>query len=105
MFRNQLGRRVDPVPFLVATGLAFLGTFSFLPVYCLTLGLSIPVTGVVSVGVFAGLAAVSYHRLVWTARPEFRGEIPPEQRLIRLFYVALSATVALVGLTLFLLSR
>lgn len=105
MFRNQRGRRVDPVPFLVATALAFLGTFSFLPVYCLTLGLSVPVTAVVSVGVFLGLAAMSYHRLVWTARPEFRGEIPAERRLLRLFYVALSVTGILIGLTILLLAR
>lgn len=105
MFRNQRGRWVDPVPFLVAAALAFLGTFSFLPVYCLTIGLSVPVTAVVSVGVFVGLVALSYHRLVWTARPEFRGEIPPERRLIRLFYVALSVTGILVGLTILLLAQ
>jgi len=105
VFRNQRGRAIDPVPFLVATALSFLGTFSFVPVYCLTLGLSLPVTAGVSVAVFAGLAALSYHRLVWTARPEFRGEIPAERRLARLFYVALSVTAILVGLTLLLVSR
>lgn len=105
MFRNRRGREVDPVPFLVATALAFLGTFSFLPVYCLTLGLSAPATAVVSVGAFLGLAGASYHRLVWTARPELRGEIPAERRLLRLFYVALSVTGILVGLTVLLLAR
>jgi hypothetical protein len=48
---------------------------------------------------------VAYHRLVWRARPELRGEIPPERRLLGLFYLALLVVSVLTGLTLLLLSR
>lgn len=105
VFRNREGTAVDPVPFLVATGLALAGSLSFVPVYCLSLGFSMRVSVAAGVVVFLGLGAVSYHQLVWRARPELRGEIPPERRLLGLFYLALLVAAVLTGLTLLLLSR
>jgi hypothetical protein len=105
VFRNREGTRVDPVPFLVATGLSFAGSLSFVPVYCLSLGFRIHVAVGAGVVVFLGLAAAAYHRMVWHARPELRAEIPPEKRLLDLFYLALVVTAVLAGLTLLLLSR
>ena len=105
MFRNREGRPVDPVPFLVVTGLAFLGSYSFVPVYCLSLGLSMHVSTGTSTVVFLGLSAVTYHRMVWAARPDLQGEVPPGFRLQRLFYGVLVVVGVLLLLTLLLLSR
>jgi len=103
--RNRDGTAVDAVPFLVVTGMAVLICFSFGPVYVLTLGLSGP--AVLGVPALACVAAVgvAYYRLVYTARPELRGEIPAERRIESLFYAALVGTVVLVALSLPLLFR
>jgi hypothetical protein len=105
VFRNREGTRVDPVPYLVVTGLAFLGCFSFLPVYLRSLGVGLPLALAGSGAVFASLAAVAYHRMVWTARPALRGEVPPGRRLRRVLYAALVVVAVLVGLTLALATR
>ena len=105
MFRNREGTAVDPVPFLVVSGLSLVGSLSFVPVYCLTLGLPMSVSVGAGVAVFLGLSAVAYHRMVWTASPGLRGEVPPEMRLQRLVYGALVVVGVLLLLTLLLLSR
>jgi hypothetical protein len=102
-FKNSRGTPVDPVPFLVVTGFVFLVSFSYGPGYCLALGLRGPVVFLPSCIAFVGLAVGAYHRLVWTHRPSLRGEIPPEQRLLRLFYAVLIGIALLTGLTLPLL--
>ena len=105
MFQNREGRAVDPVPYLVVTSGAFLGSFSFVPVYGLSLGLSLPVSVGVATTIFAGLAVVAYHQMVWTARPELQGEVPAAQRLQRVFYAALVVGGLLLLATLLLLWR
>ena len=100
VFRNREGTRVDPVPYLVVTGLAFLGCFSFLPLYLRAAGVDLRAALAGSGVVFASLAALAYHRLVWTARPTLRGEVPPERRLRRVLHAALVVAAVLVGLTL-----
>jgi hypothetical protein len=99
---NRHGTPVDPVPFLVVAALAFLVSFSYGPIYCMALGLSLPFALAVSTLVFCLAAGASYHRLVWTARPELRGEIPAEKRFRRLVYAALvgGALLALLALPL-----
>lgn len=94
---NRHGTPVDPVPFLVVGSLAFLVSFSYGPVYLLALGLSLPVALALSGVLFALAASAAYHRMVLTARPELRGEIPPEQRLRGLFR-AVTVVVALLAL-------
>jgi hypothetical protein len=98
--RNREGRTVDPVPFLVAAGTAALGSYSYVPAYCLSLGLPLEVGLSVATLVFATLCALVYHRLVWTASPDLRREVPPGQRIRTLFYVALVVVAALVLLSL-----
>jgi len=100
--RNRDGSRVDPVPYLVVTGLAFLGCFSFLPVYLRSLGVGLPASVAVAAAAFVGLAGVAYYRMVWTARPDLRGELPPGRRLQRLLYAALVVVGVLTALTLLL---
>ncbi|WP_254536433.1 hypothetical protein [Halomarina litorea] len=98
--RNSEGERVDPIPFLVATSTAFLVTFSFGPVYCLSLGLPLEVGLLACTLVFVGLTLAAHHRLVRQDRPALRGEVPPALRIRQLFYVALVATGVLLLLTL-----
>jgi hypothetical protein len=105
VFRNREGDRVDPVPFLVVVGFAFLGSFTFVPVYCLSLGLSTVQAAGIAIAVFSLLTAAAYRRMVWGARPDLAGEIPAGERLIRLYYGALVVGGVLLGLTVLLLSR
>ncbi|WP_049898628.1 hypothetical protein [Halococcus agarilyticus] len=102
---NRHGTPVDPVPFLVVASFAVLVSFSFGPIYCLALGLSLPVAIGVSTVVCSLAAGVAYHRLVWTTRPELRGEVPADQRLKRLLYAALVTIGMFVLLTVPFLRR
>lgn len=97
---NRDGTPVDPVPFFVVASLAFLVSFSYGPFYCMALGLSLSWGFVVSGVVFLLVAGASYYRLVWTARPELRGEISAEKRLWRLCYAILVGIALLVLLLL-----
>jgi low temperature requirement protein LtrA len=97
---NRHGTPVDPVPFLVVAALAFLVSFSCGPIYLLALGLSLPTALAVS-GVFFVLATgAAYRRMVLTARPELRGEIPAERRFRRLVYAAVVGVALLALLSL-----
>lgn len=97
---NREGQPVDPVPFLVAAGMTALGCYSFVPPYCLALGLSVPVGLAVATVVFVGVGAGAYYRLVWTVRPDLRREVPAADRLRTLFYVALVVVGVLVLVSL-----
>ena len=94
---NRRGTPVDPVPFLVVASLAFLVSFSYGPIYCMALGLSLSWALAVSALVFSLTTGAAYHRLVRTARPELRGEVPAAKRLQRLVYAAI-VVVALLAL-------
>jgi hypothetical protein len=101
--RNRDGTAVDAVPFFVVTAMAALVCYSFGPVYVIAIGLSGPaVFGLPTVACLAAVG-VAYHRLVYTARPELRGELPAEQRIEGLFYAALVGAAVLVALSLPLL--
>lgn len=97
---NRRGTPVDPVPFFVVASLAFLVSFSYGPFYCMALGLSLSWAFAVSTFAFCLAAGASYYRLIWTARPELRGEIPAKKRLWRLFYATLVGIALLVLLAL-----
>ena len=100
LFRNRAGRPIDPWPFVVVTGLAFLLAFSFGPVYLLSFGLSLPWALAVSTLVFLGLLVAAYQRLVRTATPEFQREIPAAYRVRNLVYWAVAVALVLGGLSL-----
>jgi hypothetical protein len=103
--RNREGTPVDAVPFLVVTAMAGLIAFSFGPVYCIAVGLEGPAIVGVPALVCVGAICVAYYRLVHTARPELRGELPPEQRVGGLLYAALVGAALLVALSLPLLMQ
>ncbi|MFB6130036.1 MAG: hypothetical protein ABEJ28_04340 [Salinigranum sp.] len=98
--RNRRGTPVDPVPFLVVVGMAFLFAFTLGPGYCLALGLGIHGALAGSLAAFAVAVAGAYYRLVWTARPDLRGEIPGTVRLQRLVYAVLLFGLLILGLSL-----
>lgn len=100
MLTNGRGQAVDPVPFAVVTGTAFLGCYSFLPVYLSSFGVGAPVALGVTTAVFLPLAAGAYHRLVLNARPETYEEVPAERRLETIVYGALVVVGVLLLLTL-----
>lgn len=100
---NKHGRPVDPVPFLVVV----LGTltvgYTYGPLYLMALGLGLG-ESLLACGAGVALASgAAHHRLVWTARPDLRAEVPSALRLKRLFYAALIgvALLALLALPLF----
>lgn len=97
---NRRGERVDPVPFLVVSGLALLGWYSFGPIYLVAYGLDLA-AGLVAVTLLSGVSvAVAYQRFVREATTE-RG--PPGPRLLRIYYGAAALGVLLVAVTLPLL--
>lgn len=101
--RNKHGTTVDPVPFLVVVlGTVMVG-YSYGPLYFMALGLGLGESLMACGAVVVGCVGLAHHRLVWTARPDLRGEVPPEARMKRLFYVVIIgvAGLALLALPLF----
>lgn len=102
---NRHGTPVDPVPFLVVSLLGFTVSYSYGPGYLLSFGFGIAEALVVSTAVFLAITAASYHRYVWTARPDLRDEFPPDVRFRRLYYAVLIGLGLLALLALPLLVR
>jgi hypothetical protein len=103
--RNRDGTAVDAVPFLVVTAMAALVCFSVGPIYVLAIGLEGPAVFGLPTAACVATVGVAYHRLVHTAHPELRGEVPVEQRIRGLFYAAIVGAAVLVALSLPLLVR
>lgn len=95
---NRRGTPVDPVPFVVVSGLAFMVLFSFGPLYGLAFGLSLPTALAVSGIVFLTVVGLAFYRQVWNARPP--GEISVQMRAEQLLYGALAFAVVVVAATL-----
>jgi len=98
--RNRNGTAVDPVPFIVTAGLGFMLLLSFGPIYGQALGASLRSSIAVSATLSIAVAAVAYHRYVWTARPELRGCVSGTVRAERLFYLMVGLAVLIVGLSI-----
>ena len=99
--QNRHGAPVDPVPFVVLCGLAFMISFSFGPLYGLAFGLSLPTALAASGTVFLAVTALAFYRLVWTARPP--GEVSVQMRAEQLLYGTLAFAVVVAAATLPLL--
>lgn len=97
---NRLGTPVDPVPFLVVTAAGFLGCYSSGPIYLMEFGLDLPGALALTTVVFLGVAAAAYHRFVWAARPDLRGEVPAGLRFRRLVLAGLVLGAVFVLLSL-----
>jgi hypothetical protein len=102
--QNRNGTPVDPVPFLVVSVLGFTVSFSFGPIYVMEFGASLPVALAVAAAVTVAIAAVSYHRYVWTERPSLRGEVPAAARFQRLLYGVMAGFLLVAALALPLLA-
>lgn len=96
--RNRHGTAVDPVPFLVASSMAFAICYAWGPVYFLELGLGLRSALVCSTVAFVATVAASFYRLVWTARPDHRSIVPFGLRFRRLVYAIVAAILLLVAL-------
>jgi hypothetical protein len=105
MVQNREGRSIDPVPFVVVTGLSFLGCYSFFPVYFASFGLSASAALALTTAIFTPLAGGAYYRLVWVAHPQVRSEVSPGLRLEYIFYGALAVTGVFLLLTLVMMAR
>ena len=103
--QNRLGTPVDPVPFLVVAALGFLACYSYGSSYLLTLGASLWEALALATVAFVATTALSYHRFVWTARPDLRSEVPAGLRLRRLLIAALAVVGVFVLLSLPLVHR
>ena len=104
-FRNDRGSPIDPTPFFVVASLAFLVCYSYFPVTLLEMGLSLSVSlVVVSFGFVAG-SVLAYYWLVWTARPELRGEIPLALRIRRMLYGALGVVAVMALFAMIAVAR
>lgn len=101
--QNNEGTPVDPVPFLVVTGLAFMLTLSLGPLYCMAYGIDFPAAILIPSGVFVAVACFAYHRLIRLARPEHRSFVGAEGAFRRLLYVAVALGIIFVAITLPLL--
>ncbi|RAW45366.1 hypothetical protein DQW50_09485 [Halorubrum sp. 48-1-W] len=101
--RNRRDEPVDPVPFLVSVGLAFMLAFSIGPIYGLAYGFPLSTSLSASTVAFAGLAAVAYAQLVRSAPAVDAGPLPVGPRFERLLYAALGFAVVLTALTVPLL--
>lgn len=99
--RNERGDAVDPVPFLVCATLTFLLSYSFVPLTLLEIGFSPVVALAATTAGFLVVVALAYHRLVWTAYPEIRAELPAEVRL-RAIVRAVLVGVAVLAFLAFL---
>ncbi|MDR5673763.1 putative membrane protein [Halalkaliarchaeum sp. AArc-CO] len=93
--RNREGTPIDPVPFLVAALLAATIAIAWGPVYLLEFGVDLAVAVAVSVAVAAVSVAVAYYRLVWTANPTIREEVPADVRFRKFLYAILVAVIVL----------
>jgi hypothetical protein len=94
---NRHGTPVDPVPFVVVSGLACMLSLSFGPLYGQAFGFSVLSSFLVSVAASIGVTVASFYWQVWDTYP--LEETPVEIRFERLFYGALAFGVIVVGLT------
>ena len=104
VFRNERGDAIDPVPFLVCTALAFLLSYSFVPLTLLEIGFPPVAALVATTAGFLAVAALAYHRLVWTAYPEIRSELPVGIRLRAIVRAVLVGITVLAFLALLAIS-
>lgn len=103
--RNKHGTAVDPVPFFVVVLGALMLTYSYGPLYLMALGLGLGDSLLACGAALALATGAAHHRLVWTARPDLRGEVPAAVRFKRLFYAVLIGVVSLALLALPLVGR
>lgn len=95
---NRHGDPVDPVPFLVTSGLAVTFLFSTGPLFGLSYGLTVAESLGIAAVVSAVLVAASYYRLIWNAVPR-SVTVPASLRFERLLYLGV-----VLGLVLLVLS-
>ena len=97
---NHRGDPIDPVPFLVSVGLAFMLAFSTGPIYGLSYGVPLAWSLIAATVAFLGLSTLAYIQLVRSAPALDAGPLPIAPRIEQLMYAALALGVILGALTL-----
>lgn len=98
--RNREGEPVDPVPFAVVAGSAWLLCLSFGPLYLDAFAVSWPRGLAASVAVATATTLWAYRRFVWLVDPTVRSELPPDLRFRRICYGAVAFGAVLTFLSL-----
>ena len=100
---NSRGVPVDPVPFIVVAAMGFLFCYSYGPIYLMEFGAKLGGALGYTTMIFLAFAWYAYYRLVWTARPDLRVEVPAHLRLRRLVMggLVVVSVLALLSLPLF----
>jgi hypothetical protein len=101
--RNRNGRPVDPVPFVVVSGLGAMLALSAGPLYGLAYGLSLRTSLAASAAVTLGVVAGAYHQFVWRGRPASAVGAGPVTDAARLYYMGVALGAVIVALSLPLL--
>ena len=97
---NRDGVAVDPVPFVVITGMTALLLLSFGPLYGQALGVSLSAAVAGSIALSVAGALIAYYRQVWTVRPDIEAELPAGLRAERLFHLMAILTVVIIALAI-----
>lgn len=95
---NRDGIPVDPVPFLVVALLAITIFVTWGPVYLLGFDVDIRIAVAVSVALAIAAVVAAYYRLVWTANPTAREEVPAHVRFKKLLYVIVIGVIVVLAL-------
>lgn len=97
---NRVGTPVDPVPFIVVAAMGFLFCYSYGPAYLMEFGAELAGALGYTTMVFLAFLWFAYYRLVWTARPDLRVEVPAHLRLRQLVLAGLAVAGVLTLLSL-----
>lgn len=103
--RNENGDAVDPVPWLVVTGIAFLLCYAYLPLVMLEFSFGLDVIMLVVTVLFVGTALVSFREQILRARPDMAGEVPSDVRIRRLVLAMIIGAVVFLGLQVLMVAR
>lgn len=98
---NRGGSPIDPVPFLVVTGLGCMMLLSLGPLYGQAFGLPLSIALPLSITLSVLFTVAAFYWQVWKATP--LKETPVEVRAERLYYGGLAFAVIFIGLTIPLL--
>lgn len=103
--RNEDGDAVDPVPWLVVTGIAFLLCYAYLPLVMLEFSFGMDVIMLVATVLFVAAAVVAFREQILRARPDLAGEVPADVRIRRLVLAMVIGAVVFLGLQVLMVAR
>ncbi|MFC6874076.1 hypothetical protein [Halobellus marinus] len=103
--RNREGEPVDPVPFAVVAGSAWLLCLSFGPLYLDAFAIPWPRGLAISTAIAFLTTVWAYRRYVWTVDPVVRREVPAKVRFRQICYGALVFGIVFLVLSVLVFAR